>query len=127
MANPQGFWSYVHEDDQVESERISRLARDVQGQFLMLTGEPLVLFLDRDVIKWGEDWRNVIDSSLGSGTFFIPVLIPRYFMSLECRRELQSFAWRATRLGTKQLVLPLLYMNVPAFQEETPRDELRRR
>ena len=48
MANSQGFWSYVHADDQAEGERISRLARDVADQFEMLTGEPLALFLDRD-------------------------------------------------------------------------------
>jgi hypothetical protein len=36
----QGFWSYVHADDEAEGSRISRLARDVAGQFQILTGEP---------------------------------------------------------------------------------------
>jgi hypothetical protein len=124
MANSQGFWSYVHTDDQVEGERISRLARDVAGQFEMLTGEPLALFLDRDGIKWGEDWRDKIDSSLASVAFFIPVLTPRYFMSPECRKELQFFARRATHLGIKELVLPLLYVDVPSLRDEAPTDEL---
>ena len=115
MANSQGFWSYVHADDQAEGERISRLARDVAGKFEMLTGEPLALFLDRDGIKWGEVWRDKIDSSLASVAFFIPVLTPRYFRSPECRRELQFFARQATRLGIKELVLPLLYVDVPSF------------
>ena len=124
MANSQGFWSYVHADDQAEGERISRLARDVAGQFEMLTGEPLALFLDRDAIKWGEIWRDKIDSSLASVAFFIPVMTPRYFMSAECRRELQFFARQATRLGIKELVLPLLYVDVPSLHDETAADDL---
>lgn len=124
MANSQGFWSYVHADDQAEGGRICRLATDVAGQFEMLTGESLSLFLDRDAIKWGEDWRDKIDSSLATIAFFIPVMTPRYFMSPECRRELQFFARQATRLGMKELVLPLLYIDVPSLQDETTADEL---
>lgn len=124
MVSSQGFWSYVHADDQAEGERISRLARDLASQFEMLTGEPLTLFLDKDAIKWGEDWRDKIDSSLASVAFFIPVMTPRYFMSPECRRELQFFARQATRLGIKELVLPLLYVDVPSIHDETAADDL---
>lgn len=124
MATSQGFWSYVHADDQAEGERISRLARDVAAQFEMLTGEPLALFLDRDAIRWGEDWRDRIDSSLSSIAFFVPVMTPRYFMSPECRRELQFFARQASRLGIKELVLPLLYVDVPALRNDETGDDL---
>ena len=55
MANSEGFWSYVHADDEAEGGRILRLARDVAGQFEMLTGEPLTLFLDKDAIKWSDN------------------------------------------------------------------------
>lgn len=78
MSSLQGFWSYVHNDDEAEGGRISQLARDVARQFEMLTGEPLALFLDRDAIKWGEDWRDKIDSNLASVAFFVPVMTPRY-------------------------------------------------
>ena len=124
MAQLQGFWSYVHADDEAEGERISRLARDVSEQFEMLTGEPLDLFLDRDAIRWGEDWHNSIDSSLASVAFFIPVMTPRYFMSPECRREMQFFVRRATSLGIKELVLPLLYVDVPSLHNQTTADDL---
>ncbi|MBI2884324.1 MAG: toll/interleukin-1 receptor domain-containing protein [Candidatus Methylomirabilis oxyfera] len=124
MTSSQGFWSYIHADDITECERISRLARDVAGQFEMLTGEPLALFPDRDAIKWGENWQNKVDSSLASVAFFIPVLTPRFFMSPECRRELQFFARKATQLGLKELVLPLLYVDVPALHDDTQRDDL---
>jgi hypothetical protein len=124
MANSEGFWSYVHADDEAEGGRILRLARDVAGQFEMLTGEPLTLFLDKDAIKWGEVWRDKIDTTLASVAFFIPVMTPRYFMSAQCRRELQFFAREATRLGVKELVLPLLYVDVPSLDDDTTTDDL---
>lgn len=124
MAQLKGFWSYVRNDDDAEGGRVSRLAQDVAGQFEMITGEKIDLFLDRDDIDWGEDWRNKIDDSLSSIGFFIAVLSPRYFMSSECRRELQFFARRAQNLGIKELVLPLLYVDVPSLHEDTPSDDL---
>lgn len=124
MSECQGFWSYVHADDEAEGGRIVRLANDVKIQFQMLTGDSIALFLDKDAIEWGEDWRKKIDSSLASIAFFIPVMTPRYFMSAECRRELRFFAQRATRLGIKELVLPLLYVDVPSLRDETTTDDL---
>jgi hypothetical protein len=90
----------------------------------MLTGEKIELFLDRDDISWGEDWRKKIDESLSSISFFIPILTPRYFMSFECRRELQFFARRAKALGIEELVLPLLYVDVASLHEDVPTDDL---
>ena len=124
MAELKGFWSYVHADDKAENGRVSYLAQDVQAQFEMLTGDEIDLFLDKDNIDWGDDWRNKIDESLSSVAFFIPILTPRYFMSSECRRELQFFAQRAKKLGIEELVLPLLYVDVPSLHEEAPPDDL---
>jgi len=56
--------------------------------------------------------------------FFIAVLTPRYFTSPECRRELQRFARRARDRGIKELVLPLLYVDVSALHEDLPSDDL---
>jgi len=66
VANLDGFWSYVHDDDDADNGRISQLARDVVKQFEMLTGEKISLFLDRDKIDWGENWKTKIDTSLAS-------------------------------------------------------------
>ena len=124
MSGVQGFWSYVHKDDVADDGRISRLARDMGAQYEMLTGEAIELFLDRDALKWGDNWRNKIDESLASVAYFIPVLTPRYFMSPECRREFQFFARRADRLGINDLVLPLLYVDVPSLADDAAKDEL---
>lgn len=124
VADWRGLWSYVHKDDEAEGGRISRLARDLGDQFEMLTGEKIRIFLDKDALGWGDDWREQINDGLASVAFFIPVLTPRYFMSSECRRELQYFARSAARLGVTELVMPLLYVDVPALDESTPADDL---
>ena len=109
MSNLQGFWSYVHDDDEAEGGLIEILAHDVAKQFGLMTGENIDLFFDKDVIEWGDHWREKIDSSLASVAFIIPVLTPRFFMSEECRRELQYFIQVAAEHGVRGLILPLIY------------------
>ena len=123
MAGRVGFWSYVYADDVADGGRIRRLASDLREQYALISGEPVDIFVDHDAIAWGDNWREQIDSSLASILFFVPVITPRYFLSAECRRELQEFARGAERLGLRELVIPLLYVDVPALQEESPKDE----
>ena len=122
----RGFWSYVHKDDEADRGRISMLAKDVVAQYEMLTGETIELFLDKDAIEWGDKWREKIGDNLALVAFFIPVMTPRYFMSPECCGELRSFAHRADKLGLKELLLPLYYVNVPSLSEESVENDLLR-
>jgi hypothetical protein len=80
-----GFWSYVHADDHAENGKITSLAEDVTSQYELLTGERINLFLDKNSLEWGEQWKKKVDEGLGSVAFFIAVITPRYFMSAECR------------------------------------------
>jgi len=73
-----GFWSYARADDEAESGRIVALARHLQEEYALLTGDALDLFVDRD-LAWGEEWRSRIDEALAGVTFFIPVVTPRFF------------------------------------------------
>jgi hypothetical protein len=124
MDRNGGFWSYVHDDDETEGGRIVRLAEDVKKQYEMMTAESIEIFLDRTSLTWGDDWRDKVDSSLASILFFVAILTPRYFLHPECRRELQTFVRRAEALGVKELILSVLYVDVPAIHEESPSDEL---
>lgn len=124
MADLEGFWSYVQDDNKAEGNRILLLAKNIVEQFELLTGEKILLFTDKDTIKWGEKQREIIDGHLETVAFFIPVLTPRYFMSSECRRECQLFARNAALLGVNELILPLLYTDVPHFHEEASKDDL---
>jgi hypothetical protein len=124
MAESQGFWSYVHKDDDADGGRVVQLAHDIVAQYEMLTDEKIELFLDKDGILWGQEWERRIEDSLASIAFFIPILTPRYFASAICRNELNTFARRATELGVQELLLPILYLDIPGLQEDPPSDDL---
>jgi hypothetical protein len=122
-AEIAGFWSYTHDDNQSDGDRILRLAELLKSEFALLTGSDLDLFVDRTDLKWGEEWRLRIENALATTTFFIPVVTPRYFKSEECRKELLRFVGHAKALGAEELVLPLLYLDVADLRLEAPSDE----
>lgn len=124
MENIKGFWSYVHDDDTTEGGMIIRLAQDIQNQYEMIAGEKITLFVDRDALEWGMDWRNGIDTGLLTTAYFIPVITPRFFKSVECRRELQTFAKQAEQLGLRDLIMPILYVHVPELDLDSTGDKL---
>jgi hypothetical protein len=125
MASSIAFWSYVRDDDNAELGRISQLSRDVVSQYELLAGgDTLEMFLDTESIQLGEDWRKIIQERLSSANFFIPVITPRYFRSTACVDELKEFSLGAKRLGVKELIIPILYADVPGFDDENPDNEL---
>jgi hypothetical protein len=115
-----GFWSYAHEDNKLDDGAILKLAHLVAEEYSLLSGDPLELFVDRNSIAWGEEWRNRIDSALAQTTFFIPIITPRYFARPECRRELLEFTAKAKGLGVQELLLPILYVEPQGFSVESP-------
>lgn len=124
MVRLSGFWSYAHDDDDAESGRISQLGRDLAREYELLTGEHVDLFLDRDSLDWGSDWRREIDGSLASVAFFVPVLTPRYFKRAECRHEFRSFFDRASQLDMHGLILPVRYVELPDSVMQSTDDEV---
>jgi hypothetical protein len=120
-----GFWSYAHGDNELDGGAVLELARLIAAEYNLISGEPLELFVDQRSIAWGENWRERIDSSLAQTTFFIPIVTPRYFTRPECRRELLEFAAKANSLGAEELLLPILYVDVPDFSTETQTKQLR--
>lgn len=118
-----GFWSYTHADDEADGGRIQRLAKLLKDEFGIQTGAELDLFVDREALRWGEQWRERIEQELAQVTFFIPLITPRYFESAECRRELLRFSGYARSLGAEQLLMPILYADVPGLQDDEPADE----
>lgn len=121
---PAGFWSYTHRDDEIEEGRIRRLASKIANEFEGITADEFEVFIDKKDIKWGDEWRTRIDSALSGSTFFIPIITPRFLKSEECRREILTFAGHAKSLGVEELLLPILYFNVPQLREPDATDEV---
>ncbi|MFF8961980.1 TIR domain-containing protein [Streptomyces globisporus] len=126
-AQPAGFWSYTHGDDELDGGRIGRLSERIANEFEIITGEKLEIFLDKRSIGWGDAWRTRLDSALTGTTFLIPIVTPKFLKSQECRREVIKFAGHAASLGLQELLLPIHYVNVPQLAQsngERPGDEV---
>jgi TIR domain len=107
------FWSYSHEDDELDGGRIRRLAERLVAEMSLLAVDAPHFFLDRESIEWGEEWQSVIDSALSDAPLLIAIVTPRYFTRKECRRELLAFHREAQGRDLSELVLPVIYAPVP--------------
>lgn len=107
-----GFLSYSHVDDEADEGRIRRLAKKIQSEYRVLTGQQLEIFVDRSDLRWGQKWKERIDGALQSTTFFIPVLSPSFFASNECRREFFEFFNTTRALGVPRYLLAIRYAPV---------------
>lgn len=119
-ARTAGFWSYAHRDDEAEQGRLVKLSVHIRREYELLTGQQIEVFVDRDDISWGTEWRSRIDEALQVTTFFIAIVTPLYLQSAECRRELLHFVGLAKSFGMQELFLPILYAPIPELN--TPED-----
>ncbi|TDV52470.1 toll/interleukin-1 receptor domain-containing protein [Actinophytocola oryzae] len=101
------FLSYARADDE-EYEFIHALKTTLEHNCFSQCGRKLEVFLDRESIGWGDDWRDRIADSLNNATVFIPVVSLQFFAREACRAELQAFHAAAKNLGVTELLLPLV-------------------
>lgn len=104
---------------------VDRLKRDLEGLFEAHTGKSLRIFIDRESIGWGVDWRQDIRSSVERSTVFIPIITMRYFASQSCRDELLTFYNNAEQLGVTNLLLPVVLAGEDQIADSDPREEVR--
>ncbi|OMC42595.1 hypothetical protein A5742_30350 [Mycolicibacterium fortuitum] len=116
--SPTGFWSYAHADDENSGGQVLRLARHLAAEFRLLTGTDLTLFVDRESLEWGDEWRKKVDTSIHGTTFFIPIVTPTYFQRDECRRELLLFHRKSSASDLQELLLPIIFAPIN-FDEES--------
>jgi hypothetical protein len=102
------FISYHRPDNRDYLNVVDRLKAEISGRFEASTGRTLNIFLDRDAIGWGEDWRERIRDSVLATTFFIPIITMRFFRSDACREELTTYYENAKQLGVTELILPVV-------------------
>lgn len=119
------FVSYKREDNEDLGGVVDRIRTDLSGMYAAHTGKSLRVFIDREGIGWGEDWRQKIRESVERATVFVPVVTMRYFTSQHCREELMSFYNNAKQLGVTELLLPIVLMGEDQIRSDDPREEVR--
>ena len=116
-----GFFSYSREDDEAFRGSLSAL-RDAVGRELAAQlgrgKRTFRLWQDQEAIAPGKDWESEITKAVEQAVFFIPIVTPRAVASNYCQFEFNSFLARERALGRADLVFPILYISVPALQDE---------
>jgi len=116
-----GFFSYSREDDQGSRGALSALRDAIQGELSAQLGRTRTDFRvwqDKAAISLGTLWEKQITQGIKQAVFFIPIVTPRALKSQHCAFEFQSFLAREAELGRDDLVFPILYIPVPALEDE---------
>lgn len=119
-----GFFSYSREDDEDSHGALSALRTRIQGELrgqLGRTAKTFRLWQDKEAIPSGTLWETEIRNAVTQAVFFIPIITPTVIASPYCRFELESFLAREAELGRADLVFPILYIDVPALEDATRR------
>ena len=120
MSNkqPLAFMSYVRFDDDHENGRLTEFRKRLGGEVKMQTGDDFPIFQDRNDIKWGQNWKERIETSIDGTTFLIPIITPSFFKSDACRDELMRFIEIEKELNRNDLILPVYYVGCPLLHDE---------
>jgi TIR domain len=117
-----GFFSYSRDDDEGSQGALSALRDAIQrelGAQLGRNRQNFRLWQDRAAIAPGRLWESEIKEAIAQSAFFIPMITPRVVLSSHCRFEFESFLAREKALGRSDLVFPMLYVSVPALENES--------
>ncbi len=115
----QCFLSFTHEDDSFLNF-VTPLKSSLEKFCASAHGRKIEVFVDRESIGWGEDWRTKIQDGLNAAMVFIPAISMNYFYeSSACREELTAFYAKANELGLTQLILPLIVLGHELITEQS--------
>ena len=76
------------------------------------------LWQDKVAIAHGELWEGTIKKGISESVFFIPIITPTAVRSSYCKLEFESFLAREKELDRNNLIFPILYVRVPALDDE---------
>src|SRR6516162_1458201 len=121
LSEVVGFFSYSREDDEAFKGTLSSLRDAIQRELSAQLGRSKTTFRlwqDREAIAPGRLWEAEIKTAVEQASFFIPIVTPRAVNSRYCKFEFEAFLAREHGLGRTDLVFPLLYMRVPALEDD---------
>ena len=123
MAEFAGFLSYARLDDQYEDGRVTEFRSRLENAVRQWTGERgFQIFQDTEDIRWGQKWEGRIEEALEDVLILIPIMTPLYFSSEASRWEYELFLKREEKLGRKDLILPVYWLNCDILEDRRRRD-----
>ncbi len=119
------FFSYRHADNDQLNGVVDRIKDSLSAVYEARTGNTLAVFLDKESIGWGANWREEIQKAIQGAMVFVPILTMRYFKSAECCDEFMTFYRSASRLGVTDLLLPIVLTGAENIRSDHPQEEVR--
>ena len=117
------FLSYAHADE--EAYGMVGPFKELLRHFVYSkSGKRISTFLDRESLEWGEIWGERLDAEILAASVFIPLLSASYLDSDNCRLEFNRFQSKATELGVRELLLPVLVLDAPAIFNDQSTDDI---
>jgi hypothetical protein len=119
-----GFFSYSREDDDDSDGALSALRNRIQRELRVQLGRTrgeLKLFQDTVGISHGALWQGELEAAVAQSLFFVPIITPTAVNSRHCKVEFELFLKREAQLGREDLIFPILYVKVPALENEDQR------
>ena len=119
MPEPSVFLSYVHDDDKHLDGMLVKFARAVKER-CDYKGVPIDLKIDKDVLRWGDDWSEKLQEQVERTTFLLAMVTNRYLTSKACREEFLRF--RTKTKAAKYDGLLTLLIDKPRWNSPDLRD-----
>ncbi|MEV0727701.1 toll/interleukin-1 receptor domain-containing protein [Polymorphospora sp. NPDC050346] len=119
------FISYARSDNETFNGVVDQFKKSLQGMYEAKTGRTLEVFVDRDDLGWGDDWRSGITEAVKSATAFIPMISMKYFTRPRCREELMAFYENARIMEVTGLILPVILAGGDRIRADDERKEVR--
>jgi len=116
-----GFFSYSREDDEAFKGQLSALRDAIYRELGAQLGRgrrDFRLWQDKEAIAPGKLWESEINGAVAQAAFFVPIVTPRSVGSKYCKFEFTTFFAGEKALGRSDVIFPILYIAVPALDDE---------
>lgn len=111
------FLSYVRNDD-ASFTIVEPLKLRLQQLITALSGRPSQIFVDRNDIPLGENWREKIEAAVRHAYFFVPIYTGSYTQSQMCRDEFFLFQDAASQRDVNGLIIPIIWFGLETLRPE---------
>ncbi|MFK4495317.1 MULTISPECIES: toll/interleukin-1 receptor domain-containing protein [Dermacoccus] len=102
------FLSYARVDDEALGFA-KPMKQMLESRFHATTGRTLRVFLDRDDIALGDNWREKLREGVGECMVFLACVSGNYVTSQNCRDEFIEFRQAAAAMDVSKLLIPVAH------------------
>lgn len=116
-SQPTAFLSYTPFKNEKDQEKLLQLRETLEEEVVVQTGEPFNIFACT-TLEGNNRVEDSIQTILENSTLLIVLITPGYLKSENCRKEFLCFLDAEKKLERDDLILPILYIDTPALQQE---------